>query len=575
MAAALRQDFFCLVAIDVRGVLLMLDERSRTRFVLPIVIASFAALLVHPSVSRPADLRLEIVDEWGSALPARILVRPAGTSSVVPPDAVVLPIGDERWFFAQDPISLEVPAGRIELRVERGLEYRRSKGELMVPQSGLNHRVVLSRWVDMRSRGYRSGENHLHESTERLQAMLPAEDLDFGSSLSWWNGPDAERPMPKGPQFVRNVGRGPFAVPTSVFDAEVEYDWGAVYLNGGSRQVTLPSDPRLPNLYYVREARRAGAMISYQAGWSREVLLDALLGQVDAVNVVNNLFHMHRFMPRGRYSNLLNVKGFPSYPDTPEGMYRMNTESYYRLLNLGLKLPVGAGSATGAKENPAGFNRSYVRMSEDGSISDFYRAWAAGRNFVTNGPVVELRTRKGAGPGDTVAFEKKGGELQLLIEARADMPLESLEVIVNGEVRRSFNVTGLRSFIQEVPIEVQRGSWIALRATARDDLLSDSELARYSAGSDEELLRVRPNRLRFAHTSPIYVNVGGRGAAVDGAFAEAEAMLDAFENFAMRTAAEVSRHELLKDLASSRANLKKLRSGAWSNSEPQGPRTVK
>ena len=35
-------------------------------------------------------------------------------------------------------------------------------------------------------------------------------------------------------------------------------------------------------------------------------------------------------------------------PNTPEGMMRMNTDTYYRLLNCGLRLAAGAGSATGA-----------------------------------------------------------------------------------------------------------------------------------------------------------------------------------------------------------------------------------
>ena len=41
----------------------------------------------------------------------------------------------------------------------------------------------------MAERGYTSGENHLHVPADKLSAMLAVEDLDFGTSLSWWNGP--------------------------------------------------------------------------------------------------------------------------------------------------------------------------------------------------------------------------------------------------------------------------------------------------------------------------------------------------------------------------------------------------
>ncbi len=507
-------------------------------------------------VSSAAPLRIVLVDESGASIPARILVLTAGGEAMPPEAAVVMPIGDDRWVYAQGTVVVDVPAGAVELRAERGLEYRRIKRQITVPAAGATERVVLSRWIDMRSRGYARGENHLHEGAERLAAMLPGEDLDFGTSLSWWNGPDAERAAPAGKESIHRLGRAPHLVPTSVFDAEVEYDWGAVYLTGGSRPVTVASDPRTPNLPYIRDARAAGSVVHYQAGWSREVLVDALLGLVDVVNVANNLFHMHRYMPRGRYSNLLELEGFPVYPDTPEGMYRMNTETYYRLLNLGLRLAAGAGSATGVKQNPPGFNRAYVRVNEDASLAQFYRAWAEGRNFVTNGPILDLRSGTGERAGDTIALTKQGGEVTLHVAAEADTPLQTLEVIVNGEVRHAFDAVGKQSLAGEVRIDVRQGAWIALRATARDDLLSDAELARYSAGSDDELLRVRPNRLRFAHTSPIYVTVDGRGPAVAASFAEAERMLTAFEQFARRMAAPALLPELLRDVTTARDKLR-------------------
>jgi hypothetical protein len=102
--------------------------------------------------------------------------------------------------------------------------------------------------------------------------------------------------------------------------------------------------------------------VSYQGGWSREVALDALLGHVHVVNVCNNNFHLHQFQPRSRYSNLLEVDGFPVYTDTDLGMMQMNTDTYYRLLNWGLHLATGAGSACGVKQNPVGYNRAYVGM---------------------------------------------------------------------------------------------------------------------------------------------------------------------------------------------------------------------
>ena len=64
-----------------------------------------------------------------------------------------------------------------------------------------------------------------------------------------------------------------------------------------------------------------------------------------------------------------------------------------------------------------------------------------------------------------------------------------------------------------------------------------------------------PSRLRFAHTSPIYVTVGGRGARVEASIAEARALLDAFEKFARETAAPEFRNEIMDAVATARTKL--------------------
>ena len=124
--------------------------------------------------------------------------------------------------------------------------------------------------------------------------MLVAEGLDFGSSLTWWNGPDAKRPIPPCSERVSVLKFAGREVPTSVFDAEREHSYGAVYIQNLPEPL-MPNEPPRPNLHYVRPACRSGGLVSYQGGWSREVLLDALLGYVHVVNVCNNNFHLHRF----------------------------------------------------------------------------------------------------------------------------------------------------------------------------------------------------------------------------------------------------------------------------------------
>jgi len=475
-------------------------------------------------------------------VPARVRIRDRFGKDHVPPDSVSVPIAGDRWFACSGRVRAEIPAGKVSVRIERGTEYR-PVIQMIDVGAGMTvrHEAKLERWIHMSERGYASGENHLHVPADKLSAMLAAEDLDFGTSLSWWNGPKMEISGEQG--CVRDLQYGNETISCSVCDAEVEHSWGAVYLIGLRAPINIPSDSRRSNLPFVRIAHEQKALVCYQAGWSREVLIDALLGYVDVVNVCNNNFHRHKYQPRRRYSNLLKVNGFPEYPNTPEGMLEMNFETYYRLLNCGLRLAAGAGSATGAKTTPVGYNRAYVRAGPNPTLQKFLETWQEGRNFVTNGPMVFLQTDGNQRPGDTVALSPKGGTVSFEVAAHSEQPLRSLEVVANGKVVGGANI-GAKQYEAKlsVSLTIDEGTWVAARCTEQDQLLSDDQLSRYSRGGS---LPEEPCRLRYAHTSPIYVTVGGKGPYVPSSAKEAQAMLKSFERFARETASDDYLDEVL------------------------------
>jgi len=509
-------------------------------------------ILTGTACSVEQSLDLQILDESGQEIPCRVLIRPSGGDCIVPEGATELDIGPDRWFMSSGRVKVEVEPGEIEVRIERGLEHSPFKGTFQVSGASPMKKVVLQRWIDMKQRGYLSGENHLHVDSERLAKMLAAEGLDFGSSMTWWNGPGNEwcLPVPPGQGNTRLLQFAGYGAPTTIYDGEVEYSWGAIYFLNLPQTMPIPGDPERPNLDYARYIAENGGYVHYQAGWSREVLVDALLGYVHAVNVCNNNFHRHRYQPRSQYSNLLEVEGFPVYPDTDEGMMRMNTDTYYRLLNCGLKLAAGAGSATGFKEVPVGYNRAYVRLESTASIQDFYRVWAEGRNFVTNGPMLFLETSESQGPGDVINLTGKAGKLTVQLEAISDNPLTSLELLVNGEVMASVETGQRKRVTAEVELSLERGSWIAARCTARDDLLTDQELSIYANGDNQQ-----PSRLRYAHTSPLYVTVDGQGARITRSVEEAFSMLDRFEDFTRDTASSAYVKPMLEAVAKARREL--------------------
>ncbi len=507
------------------------------------------------SVAQAGSFELAVVDESGSPLPCRVLLKSAEGTCFVPVNATTLKTGRDEWFVSPGRTVVDVDAERLLLRVEHGLEYVRFK-EWIDVVSDTQKTVRLRRWVDMKKLGYLTGENHLHVDSRQLAPMVAAEGLDFGTSLTWWRGPDENRPVPPGDGRTRILRFGGRRVPTSIFDAELEYAWGAAYIQNLPAPMPIRAEPGRPNLDYLKHAAESGAIVHYQGGWSREVLLNALLGYVHTVNICNNNFALHRFQPRSRYSNLLNVKGFPIYPDTDTGMLRMNTDTYYRLLNMGLRLAAGAGSATGVKQAPVGYNRAYVRAPEDASIDDFYDAWIRGNNFVTNGPVLQLSTRTGHRPGDTIALPKKGGTVVAQLKVLSDQPLQAVEFIINGEVAASFEIDDPKHANVSREFQIEAGSWITARCLARDELLTNDELKAYEGQGTRAAFGVAPPRLRFAHTSPIYVTVGGRKPLVRRSVEEGFQMLDQLKAFVVENADAKYRDATLSAIEVARKKLR-------------------
>jgi len=489
-------------------------------------------------------LELSIIDDTtGSKVPSRVRIRDCFGKDQTPPDSVVVSLAEDRWFVCPGEVHMAIPVGTATIRVERGTEYRPviQTIEIKAAQT-MRHNVKIERWVNMRKLGYVSGENHLHVPFKNLSAMLAAEDLNFGTSLSWWNGPRLK--VPEGTGWARDLRYDAQTIPTSVFDAEVEHSWGAVYLIGMSEPINIPSDSHRSNLPFVKHARKHNGLICYQGGWSREVLIDALLGYVDVVNVCNNNFHRHKFQPRRHYSNLLQVEGFPEYPNTPEGMIQMNYETYYRLLNCGLRLAAGAGSATGAKSTPVGYNRAYVRAGSNPTLRKFLETWRKGRNFVTNGPMIFLSADKGRQPGDTITLPSSGGQVSFQVKALSEQPLLSLELVANGRIVGKAKIDNRQYEANlKISLPIKEGTWIAARCVEEDRLLSDEKLSRYILPGSQ-----KPCRLRFAHTSPIYLTVGGKDPFVDSAVRHGRKMLKAYERFARKTATEEYLAELLKVL---------------------------
>jgi hypothetical protein len=176
---------------------------------------------------------------------------------------------------------------------------------------------------------------------------------------------------------------------------------------------------------------------------------------------------------------------------------------YYRYLNAGYRLPLVGGTDKMDCAVPVGLYRTYARIAEDQPFS--YETWTqavrAGRTFLSGGPMISF-TVEGAQIGDMVRLPPGGGTVEVQASAESVLPIHMLQIVRQGQVVASTEgETGSRRLRLKTHLKLDRHTWLAARCGGPN----------YTAVSHHDVWQ----RGVFAHTSPIYVAVGGEWALFD------------------------------------------------------------
>jgi len=205
-----------------------------------------------------------------------------------------------------------------------------------------------------------------------------------------------------------------------------------------------------PNYYQAKGAQEQGGAVTYvhpaigtsfkKAGYggALEFPVDLALGQVDAFDVLSNT-------------------------DEIPAM-----ELWYKMLNCGFHCAISAGTDSFTNLMMAwvpGGSRVYVHVPGDFSYQKWIQNYKKGNSFVTNGPMVRLSVN-GGGPGEKLQFSNSDQSNLLKIRAEADsiVPMDKLEIVVNGSVVASKQIgAGQHEAVIEKEIALERSSWVAAR----------------------------------------------------------------------------------------------------------------
>ncbi len=454
-------------------------------------------------------LVLALRDAAGAATPARVAVTDGSGLFHAPADAWIhADDGYDRgerpfeahYFHSRGHDVVELPAGEATVEIMRGFERPLERRTLNVAagatvrlESTAGERLYAAtsdrRWV--------SGDVHVHMNyggsyrtvPARLLEQAAAEDLAVVHALIV----NKEQRMPD----IAYSGRGldPASGPERLLLFGQEFHtsyWGHLGLLGGQGGTLLPGYAAYPNTAAASPsptnadvadlAHARGALVGYVHPFddeprpldaaerlTNELPVDVALGKVDYIEIV----------------------GFSDH--------RATAAVWYRLLNLGFRLPAAGGTDAmtnfASLRGPVGMNRVYTELGAERLSTDAWlAALKAGRSFATNGPLLRF-TLDGRAPGGEVAARAPRAKVPYAASLRSVVAVDHLEVVCYGHLVRRIVLERARTTADvHGTLPLAASGWCLLRAT--------SDHAEYPVLDDYV----------YATTSPVYVTINGRRA---------------------------------------------------------------
>ena len=348
-------------------------------------------------------------------------------------------------FFHADGAFEALVSGTARLRVARGVEYEAAQAEIAVP-AGANVDTALRcrRWSHMAAQGWYSGDVHvhLHYGGEYLLTPADAALVQRAEDVHFMN------------MMVANQGSGWVhdrenfsGADNELSDREHILRWGEEYRNNfyghmcmfGIDELVPPIHSGFPNSDSAHDlpanaeaaahCHAVGGALSYAHPMFRSTDLDRVFAPEHRLSVEAKELPVDAALG---HIDALDVLAYPANA-------RETCRLWYRLLNCGLRLAATAGTDTfmnfcdqSVLSNPPAGDRVFAAVEGALSTKSWCDAVRAGRTFATNGPMLNLDVA-GHRIGDHVAVES-GATLRVEGAATAAVPMDRIELIVNGEV---------------------------------------------------------------------------------------------------------------------------------------------
>jgi hypothetical protein len=436
------------------------------------------------ATGQPTPVRLRISDATGREYPPLGRVAEFATGRNEDVGGHVM-LDGQRWYYTDGACEVALPGGvPLVIEATKGPEYKPVRKEITLGVGQMALRLTIERWINLRAEGWYSGDTRCHflsphaalleaQAEDLAVTQLLATEADIASqdgklyqSIANMTAFSGQQPCLERPGHVVAVNTfnthpvlGSLALlhchravfPLSFGGADATDDW--------SLADWCDQCHRKKGLAVWANAFRADAI-------APEALADLVMGRIDAVEATPGQRHL---------------------------------AEWHRAWSAGIRFPLIGASGTDCNRVALGSMRTYARLrdGDEFNVGNWVEAVRAGRTFVTTGPILRLEV-EGQQPGAIIDHAEPGQTVEIVATFYSLGPFQSpMRVGANGDMQLEVNgnggatypvgpdETGIGFVTGKSIVRIDGPSWIALRVWAQNGRV-------------------------FAHTSPVFIRVGGK-----------------------------------------------------------------
>jgi Tol biopolymer transport system component len=443
------------------------------------------------------QLHLAVREEHGKSVPARVSVI-AGDGRAYAPDNAWIHADDgfdrdfqsfeNHYFHCPGECTLTLPTGNARLQVFHGVDYRIAEQNVTI-KTGDNKATIKLEPLRLPPQygHFASADLHVHmnygghyrNTPDNLIEQARAEHLDAVYNLIV----NKEERIPDIAQFTTKPLRknGVLLIQAQEFHSSYWGHLGVLDLDDhfltpdfSAYRESAFSSPYPHNGVIGRLTHAQHGLVGCAHPFDEPV-------NPDKDDQLTNSFPADLALGSADY---YEVVGFSDH--------RATADIWYRLLNLGFRVPAGAGTDAMANyaslRGPVGLNRVFVAVSGDTTPEKLHAGLKQGRTFVTNGPLLGLEIN-GKHSGDEITLSEAKA-LPYHAALRSIVAIDHFELVFNGKVVGSHRLEGARIQADvSGNVEIPGSGWLVLRA--------------WNEQADPKIQDIYP----YASTSPVYVTV--------------------------------------------------------------------